>query len=228
MKLTSFLPDTHGHFGACRRITPASEGDRCGCQGRGYLISLFITVGLFCIEAFVSYLTKSLSLMGDGVHVAGETAALLIGFYSYRNASVEKWGTRANGGLLVIAAFIIFAESMSRINEPRQIYGAGVIIATSLGLVANCVQLSIIYCTDPGRRRRMRGGIAVNIASETVQGILVLASGIMIVRNQDNSSYDGYFSAVIALMMFAYGMWLVIEGREKPVPATTTGADPHP
>jgi hypothetical protein len=119
-------------------------------------IALFFVanLGFMFVEVLYGYLTNSLGLISDAIHMAFDCLALLVGLiaaylsqrefkgYSYGMARVEVLSGFFNGVFLIFIAFKVLCESVDRIYEPQLIEEHGLLTVSVLGLVVNIIGLS--------------------------------------------------------------------------------------
>jgi len=110
------------------------------------------------VEVLYGYLTNSLGLISDAVHMAFDCLALLVGLiaaylaqaeskkgYSYGMSRIEVLSGFFNGVFLIFIAFKVLCESVDRIYEPQKIEKNGLLTVAVLGLLVNIVGLSCFH-----------------------------------------------------------------------------------
>jgi solute carrier family 30 (zinc transporter), member 5/7 len=119
-------------------------------------IALFFVanLGFMFVEVLYGYLTNSLGLISDAIHMAFDCLALLVGLiasylaqgeykgYSYGMTRIEVLSGFFNGVFLIFIAFKVLCESVDRIYEPQLIEEQGLLTVSVLGLVVNIIGLS--------------------------------------------------------------------------------------
>lgn len=120
-------------------------------------IALFFVanLGFMFVEFLYGYLTNSLGLISDALHMAFDCLALLVGLiasylaqqekhelYSYGFSRVEVLSGFYNGVFLIFIAFKVLCESVDRIYEPQKIEENGLLTVSVLGLLVNIIGLS--------------------------------------------------------------------------------------
>ena len=123
-------------------------------------IALFFVanLGFMFVEVLYGYLTNSLGLISDAVHMAFDCLALLVGLiasylaqsgnkegYSYGMSRIEVLSGFFNGVFLIFIAFKVLCESVDRIYEPQMIEENGLLMVSVLGLVVNIIGLSCFH-----------------------------------------------------------------------------------
>jgi cobalt-zinc-cadmium efflux system protein len=112
-----------------------------------------VLTAVFCVVEFVGgWLTNSLALMSDGVHMLTDVAALSLGLFALwvagRPPSANKTfgyhraeilAALANGVALALAVVAIVSEAYERLNEPVRVNTEGMMVIAGVGLAVNLV-----------------------------------------------------------------------------------------
>ena len=113
--------------------------------------ALFLNGTLFVIELVAGYLTGSLALMSDAIHMLSDVAALSVALgasylaskpttpnHSYGFSGAEVIGALINSSALLVASFIIFNEVKNRLlGAMPEIMAIPVLIVGFIGLAVN-------------------------------------------------------------------------------------------
>lgn len=110
------------------------------------------TGGFAVVEAIVGYLTHSIALQSDALHMLTDAMGLLIAYaaniISRRPATImltfgygkaEALGALINCIFTLVLTCILFIEIIYRIFQPVEVSGAGVFITASIGLIVNLI-----------------------------------------------------------------------------------------
>jgi cobalt-zinc-cadmium efflux system protein len=201
------------------RATAASDRRRL-------LIVLGVTSAYFVTELAGGYLTGSLALLSDAVHMLTDIAALCLGlltlWISMRPASSAKTygylraeilGALLNGLFLWLLVAFIWIEAVGRMRNPRPVSGLGVMAVAIVGIGVNAFS-AWMTSTDtsggPGRGMAVRA-VFVHVISDLVGSVGVLASGAL-------NYFTGWMRAdpavsILIGYLVLYGSWgLVREG----------------
>jgi cobalt-zinc-cadmium efflux system protein len=190
---------------------------------RRLLIVLGVTSAYFGTELAGGYLTGSLALLSDAVHMLTDIAALCLGmltlWISTRPASSAKTygylraeilGALLNGLFLWVLVVFIWIEAFGRLRSPRPVSGLAVM---AIAIVGICVNTFSAWMTsaDGHRHGMAMRSVFVHVASDLIGSIGVLASGAL-------NYFTGWMQADPAVSIFIgclvlYGSWgLVREG----------------
>ncbi len=161
---------------------------------RRLLIVLGVTSVYLVTELVGGYLTGSLALLSDAVHMLTDIAALCLGlltlWISTRPASSAKTygylraeilGALLNGLFLWLLVVFIWIEAVGRLRNPRAVSGLGVMVVAVVGIGVNTFS-AWMTSTDPagGPRRGMAvRAVFVHVISDLVGSVGVLASGAL-------------------------------------------------
>ena len=193
---------------------------------RRLLIVLGVTSAYFATELVGGYLTGSLALLSDAVHMLTDIAALCLGmltlWISTRPASSAKTygylraeilGALLNGLFLWVLVVFIWIEAFERLRNPRPVSGLAVMAIAIIGI---CVNSFSAWMTSTETHGAHQHGMAMRAAflhviSDLIGSIGVLASGAL-------NYFTGWMQADPAVSIFIgvlvlYGSWgLVREG----------------
>ena len=193
---------------------------------RRLLIVLGVTSAYLLTELVGGYLTGSLALLSDAVHMLTDIAALCLGmltlWISTRPASSAKTygyiraeilGALLNGLFLWVLVVFIWIEAFERLRNPRPVSGLAVM---AIALVGICVNAFAAWMTSTESHGGHKHGMAmravfVHVISDLIGSIGVLASGAL-------NYFTGWMQADPAVSILIgglvlYGSWgLVREG----------------
>jgi cobalt-zinc-cadmium efflux system protein len=193
---------------------------------RRLLIVLGVTSAYFATELAGGYLTGSLALLSDAVHMLTDIAALCLGmltlWISTRPASSAKTygylraeilGALLNGLFLWVLVVFIWIEAFGRLRSPRPVSGLAVMAIAIVGIGVNTFSAWMTSTDVPGGPRRgmaMRA-VFVHVISDLAGSVGVLASGAL-------TYFTGWMQAdpavsILIGVLVLYGSWgLVREG----------------
>jgi len=193
---------------------------------RRLLAVLGVTSVYLVTELVGGYLTGSLALLSDAVHMLTDIAALCLGlltlWISTRPASSAKTygylraeilGALLNGLFLWLLVVFIWIEAVGRLRNPRSVSGLGVMAVAIVGIGVNTFSAWMTSTDTAGGPRRgmaMRA-VFVHVISDLVGSVGVLASGAL-------NYFTGWMQADPAVSILIgglvlYGSWgLVREG----------------
>ncbi|HXG76145.1 MAG TPA: cation diffusion facilitator family transporter [Gaiellaceae bacterium] len=130
---------------------------------RSLALALAVTVSYTTIELAAGFLTGSLALLADAVHMLGDNAALAValvaGWLAARPATPERtYGLKraevlaalANGVALVALAVWIAVEAVGRLDDPPTVSGGWVLAVALGGIAANVSAAAVLARTRAG------------------------------------------------------------------------------
>jgi cobalt-zinc-cadmium efflux system protein len=193
---------------------------------RRLLIVLGVTSAYLLTELVGGYLTGSLALLSDAVHMLTDIAALCLSmltlWISTRPASPAKTygylraeilGALLNGLFLWVLVVFIWIEAFERLRNPRPVSGLAVM---AIAIVGICVNTYSAWMTSTETQGGHKHGMAmravfIHVISDLIGSIGVLASGAL-------NYFTGWMQADPAVSILIgglvlYGSWgLVREG----------------
>jgi cobalt-zinc-cadmium efflux system protein len=193
---------------------------------RRLLVVLGVTSAYLLTELVGGYLTGSLALLSDAVHMLTDIAALCLSmltlWISTRPASSAKTygylraeilGALLNGLFLWVLVVFIWIEAFGRLRNPRPVSG---LVVMAIAIVGVCVNTFAAWMTSTETHGGHKHGMAmravfVHVISDLIGSIGVLASGAL-------NYFTGWMQADPAVSILIgglvlYGSWgLVREG----------------
>jgi len=188
------------------------------------LLVLAITGAYFVSELVGGYLTGSLALLTDAVHLVADIAAILLSLFSLWIASRPARGGKTygylrseilaallNGLMLWFLVALIFIEALQRLQHPQGVKALGVMLVASIGLVVNGFSAWVTYSGERGRSGMAVRSVFLHVISDLVGSLGVLSAGAL-------TYFTGWMRADPAVSMFIglliiYSSWgLVKEG----------------
>src|SRR5271156_16214 len=160
------MPTRHNHGSAAQGLARSDQ--------RRLLIVLGVTSAYFITELAGGYLTGSLALLSDAVHLLTDIAALCLAlltlWISTRPASSAKTygylraeilGALLNGLFLWVLVVFIWIEAYQRLRSPHPVSGLGVMAVAIVGIGVNSFSAWMTSTDDAGGPRR---GLAMRAA----------------------------------------------------------------
>lgn len=115
-----------------------------------FAIAVLLNSGFLLTEVIYGFIAHSVSLLSDAVHNFGDVLGLLMSWaasvlvkrratkrYSYGYKKLTILAALANALLLVLTSTLIVYESISRLNNPREINEVIVMIVAFIGMLIN-------------------------------------------------------------------------------------------
>lgn len=120
-------------------------------------LALALTGSFMIAEIIGSYVTGSLALLSDAMHMATDTFALalaLIAIYLGRRAAdvfrtygysrFEILAATINAVLLLLVAFYILYEAYARLYQPADVQSVGMLVVAIFGLIVNLISMRLL------------------------------------------------------------------------------------
>lgn len=153
--------------------------------------ALGINVALLALGLVGALLTGSVALLADAGHVLSDVAAVAIGLAAARLAMRPAGGRRtfgyhrseilaalANGVALVVVAVLVLAEAASRLPDPPEVEGLGVLLIGVAGLIGN---LAATLVLAGGNRRDLNlEGVLRHSAADALGSVGVIVAGVVV------------------------------------------------
>ncbi|MCR2824494.1 cation diffusion facilitator family transporter [Microbacterium sp. zg.Y909] len=198
-----------------------------GIRGAGnrrlLAISLTITTVVLVVQVAGALLSGSLALLADAGHMFTDAAALVIALiastvaarpaddratFGYQRA--EVFGALTNAVILLVLAGWIVVEAVGRLVRPgeAEIGGALMLIAATVGLVANAVALRLLGAAQK-RSINVRGAY-LEVLGDLLGSAAVIVSAVIILLTGWTPA-DAVVSLLIAAMIVPRAISLLRE-----------------
>lgn len=200
----------------------AESQSRVSADRRRLIIVLAVTMAYFAAEVAGAYLTGSLALLSDAVHMLTDIAALCLSlltlWISTRPASPAKTygylraeilGALFNGLFLWLLVIFIWIEAAERIRHPHPVMGLGVMGVAIVGVAVNSFSAWMTNAAEGGGMAVR--AVFVHVVSDLIGSAGVLTAGALAYFTGWNQA-DPAASILIGVLVL-YGSWgLVKEG----------------
>ena len=138
-------------------------------------------------------LTGSLALLADGGHVLSDVGAIAIGLWAARLAAraptpertfgyqrSEIFGALVNGVALVVISILIVIGAITRLSDPPDVAGAGVLALGVVGLIGNAVATWVLAS---GERSDINlEAVLRHSAADALGSLGVIVAGALVLR----------------------------------------------
>lgn len=183
--MTISRPSTTAHVHA-----HVSSGSRARDRRRLTLV-LALVLLYAAVELVGGWLTGSLALLSDALHMVSDSAALALSLLAaylaarpaqrrrtFGNSRVEILAALANGLALAVVALFISVHAVERWLEPRDVAGEGLFAIAAGGLGINLVALFLLgHGHDHARSLNVRGAF-LHVLSDTLASVGVCLAGL--------------------------------------------------
>lgn len=211
----------------------AAGGDEHGGVAASLRAAIQITLLIFAVEVAGGYVSGSLSLLSDAVHMLGDLFALLLSLaavllarqlptsartYGYHRA--EVLAAFVNGLVLIAVTAGILVSAVDRLRSPGTIEAPVMLAVAVIGLAANLVVIA---------RLHGHGGLGVrsallHVASDALSSAAVVGAGVLILVT-GLTVVDPVLSALIAVLILASAVRLLRETTAILLQFTPRGLD---
>jgi len=168
-------------------LATASAGDRARNRRRLRIV-LGLALGYAGVELVGGWLTGSLALLADALHMVSDVAALAISLLAswmaarpaterrtFGHSRAEILAALANGLGLAVVAIFISVNAAERFFSPREVQGLGVGLVAIGGLFVN---LFALWVLAGGRAGSLNvRGAWLHVASDTLASVGVILAG---------------------------------------------------
>ena len=155
-------------------------------------IALVLNGSFLVVEVVAGFITGSLALLADGVHMLSDVVALSFAIgasalasrpatarHSYGFGRAELIAAQVNAITLLVAAAWITFEAVQRLSSPADIRGGGVVVVAGIGLLVNVVS-AVILARAAGNNLNMRGAY-LHMVVDALGSVAAIGAGIGIV-----------------------------------------------
>ncbi|MBV6495992.1 MAG: cation transporter [Acidobacteria bacterium ACB1] len=182
-------------------------------------IALALTFGYMLAEAVGGWLSNSLALMADSVHMLTDVAALSLTLASFwfatRPATAAKTfgfyraeilAAFVNGIALVILSIWVVYEAVMRWLSPPEIHGNGLTIVAAGGLIVNIIVLKMLHGGHE-HDLNMRGAW-LHVAGDLLGSLAALVSGLLIIAF--GWLWADAVTSILISVIIIFGAWRLV------------------
>lgn len=201
---------------------------------RKLILSLLVTLVVMIIEFAGGFITNSIALISDAVHMLTHSLALLIGlaaiFIAKHNPPchhktfglyrAEILAAFINGFFLLIFAGTLIYQSILRFIHPREILSTQMFIIAFIGLGANVVSILILGGSH-GKDINIKG-IFYHMISDAVSSVGILAAAVIILFTRWNF-LDPLVSIGICILIVYWSAGVLKESTQVLLEMVPTG-----
>ncbi|MDK9863898.1 CDF family zinc efflux transporter CzrB [Staphylococcus equorum] len=158
------------------------------------LLISFLIIGIFMIvEIIGGFVSNSLALLSDGLHMFSDTislgVALLAFIYAERHANKHKtFGYKRfeilaalfNGVTLFVIGIIIIVEAIGRFFDPQEVQSTEMFIISVTGLIVNIIVAYIMFkAGDTSHNINMRGAF-LHVIGDLLGSVGAIIAAVLI------------------------------------------------
>jgi len=175
-------------------VTSHAHRETAAARSRGALVAaLALTGGYMVVELVGAFLTGSLALFADAVHMLTDVGGLALALFAiwiaarpptpaktYGYYRAEILAALVNALVLLAVAGVILYEAWERLLHPRGVLGGPMLVIGAFGLVVNLVGAWLLH-RDAARSLNVRAAY-LEILGDAVSSLGVLvAAGVVVV-----------------------------------------------
>jgi cobalt-zinc-cadmium efflux system protein len=207
---------------------------RAGNRARMWA-ALAINIALLLATAVGGILTDSLALLAEAGHLVSDVGAIAIGLLAARLALIdptpartfglkrsEVVGALVNGIALVVVSFLILVQAISRLSDPPEVGGTGVLVLGLLSLAGNVAATMVL--ASGARSDINLEGVLRHSASDALSALGVVLAGV-VVLGTGWDLIDPLISILISILIAAGSWRLLKEPFEVLMEAAPAGID---
>ncbi len=156
---------------------------------RSLAIAIATTLLIAVVQIVGSIISASLALLSDSAHMAIDLSSLVIAYVSLRIAQrrtehhrftygwrrVEILAALVNGAALLVICVLIAIEAVERLGSPRTIHTAPMLIAATIGLLANGVAWYVLRDSTHLTTR----SAYLHVLNDMLSSLVVIVGGIV-------------------------------------------------
>jgi cobalt-zinc-cadmium efflux system protein len=206
------------------------EGNR-----RRMRVSLAVNVALLAAGVAGALVFHSVALLADAGHVLSDVGAIALGLFAaamaarpaagrrtFGSARAEILSALGNGVLLIAVAVLVLVEAVTRLSDPPDVRGAGVLAIGVVGLVGNLVATLALA---GGQREDLNlEGVLRHSAADALGSLGVVVSGLVVLVT--GWDYVDPIVGILIGLLIVLGSWrLVSEPLGVLMEAAPSGLD---
>ncbi|NDJ84604.1 MAG: cation transporter [Chloroflexi bacterium] len=170
--------------------TYPAHSNLADCERR-LITALALTLVYLSVEVVAGFLTGSLSLLADAVHMLTDAGGLGLALFavwiSQKSATRTKtygyyrWEVLAaliNAVVLLGSGALILAEAYRRFREPADVIGLPMLVVAVIGLFVNLVGMRILH-PEAGENLNIEGAF-MEMAKDTLGSLGVIVAAVII------------------------------------------------
>lgn len=202
---------TQNHFTSCPSLTSGLLRD-CSCnkEKKHYFTLAKISFGLFVFEFIGGFLSGSVALMSDALHVLFDGTeniiSALVSYFALRGGNEHKMrniGGKISALLLLLAAVCIVYEGYERITVPHEVEWYMVLVAF-VGLCTNIWQKTIHNRALKEHRNQTHFWQNWHLMSDIAASVAVVIGGCIMLVVDKWYWIDGVLSVGIGFLILTF------------------------
>jgi cobalt-zinc-cadmium efflux system protein len=211
------------------------EHDVRAGSGRALALALALTAGYTVVEVVAGFLTDSLALLADAVHMLSDNVSIALALFAtwlarrpvtpertYGFKRAEVLAALANGVALVALSIWIFYEAFRRLGDPPDVLGGWMLVVGAAGIAVNLGAGAILV-------RARSGSLNVDAAFRHVVADLLGSVGVvvaaLVILATGRLEADPLVSILIGLLVLASSWSILRDSTSILLEAAPRGLD---
>jgi cobalt-zinc-cadmium efflux system protein len=198
-------------------------------------LALAITASFTIVEVVGGFLTGSLAVLADAVHMLSDNFSLALALvaawlaakpatpartFGFKRA--EVLAALANGVLLVALAIWIFVEASTRLSDPPEVLGGWMLAIALVGLAVNVSAAYVLWGT---RHESLNVEAALRHVGADLLGSLGVAVAAVVILATGWLEADPLVSFVIGALVFTSALGILRDATSILLEASPKGVD---
>jgi len=202
---------------------------------RALAIAAVLTAGFMLAEVAGGLIFNSLALLADAGHMLSDSFSLVLALAAVTLAArpatsqrtfgfkrAEILAALVNGVLLVVVAIWVIVEAISRLQDPGEIVGPGMLAIAVGGLLVN-VAAAWVLIRSGGESLNVRAAVRHVLGDLAGSVGVIVAAGVIILTGWD--PIDAIVSILISVLIAASAWSILKEAVEVLMEAAPSGLD---
>ncbi|MCQ9352945.1 cation diffusion facilitator family transporter [Corynebacterium sp. 153RC1] len=220
----------HGAIHHSHSHSHSQHGDHNHLPGstKALLWVLLFTAAVFLVELVGGFLSGSLALISDAMHMLSDATGLMLAavaaVLALRGASaratfgykrVEVFAALVNGAAVSAIAVVIVWKAVVRLGQPGQVDTTMMLVVGSIGLVANAIGAGILH-GHRGESMNVEGAF-LHVLTDLLGSVAVIVAAVIMITTgfmQADSVASFLIAALIlprSLKLFARAVRVLLE-----------------
>jgi cobalt-zinc-cadmium efflux system protein len=214
-----------------------SHAHGAGAAPQALRKAMLITLIFMALELGGGYISNSLALLTDGLHMGADVAAMGFSLFavwiserpktarmSFGYYRAEILGALASGlGIWLISGLLIY-QAVVRLQNPPEVEGKIVFIIATIGLLANLLSMKTLHGSSHSNMNVKAAYL--HVLSDALGSFAAVVAGAVIWLTGWRA-IDPIITMVAALLMLWSSWALVAEAVNVLMESTPTGVDPE-
>jgi cobalt-zinc-cadmium efflux system protein len=211
------------------------QHDTRSASARALVVALALTAAYTVVEVVGGFLTDSLALLADAVHMLSDNVALALALvalrlarrpstpertYGYKRA--EVLAALANGVALVALAIWIFYEAIQRLSDPPDVLGGWMLAIAAAGIAVN-VSAGVVLHRARGANLNVEAAFR-HVLADLAGSVGVAVAALVIVLTGWLAA-DPLVSIVIGVLVLASSWTILRDSTSILLEAAPRGLD---